>query len=84
MLARKHAKVLMELKHSETIAGLSPAQLWEVLGNFEAQALQDGGWYDAIPHKGENVLGSRRTVLPGVFVLYAYILIYYIPYSHIF
>jgi hypothetical protein len=66
MLARKHAKVLMELKHSELIPGLSPSQLWEVLGNFEAQALLDGGWYDGIAQKGENVLGSRRTVLPGV------------------
>ena len=37
----------------------------QVLGDFEAQGLEAGGWYAKIEEKGQNVLGSHRSVVPS-------------------
>jgi len=65
MLARKHAKLYIEMKFTETVADVAADKLWEVLGDFEAAGLLAAGWYDSIRDKGENKLGSQRTVVPG-------------------
>ena len=65
MLARKNVNKYIEMKFSEAVADVTAEKLWEVLGDFGAEGILTGGWYEAIKDKGANQLGSQRTVVPA-------------------
>ena len=79
MLARKHVNKYIEMKFSEAVADVTAEKLWEVLGDFGAEGILTGGWYEAIKDKGENKLGSQRTVVPARGCVFLYFSLAAVP-----